>query len=99
MLAILLASVLFLAGCSDEPPLDYSQDTRDAFLTACVDPVADELLTFRLCQCTFDRLQQEVAFARLAEIEKLLADNPDTAPLPEEVAQIVADCIVDEVEL
>lgn len=99
MLAFVLAGVLFLAGCSEEPPLDYSQDTRDAFLTACVDPVGDELLTFRLCQCTFDRLQQDVAYARLAEIEKLLADNPEGAPLPDEVAQIVADCIVDEVEL
>lgn len=87
------------AGCADEPPADYSQNTRDAFLTACVDPVADELLTFRLCQCTFDRLQEDVAYARLAEIEKLLQNNPETAPLPDEVAQIVADCIVEEVEL
>lgn len=98
LIVSLAAGAALLAACADEPLADYSQEAKDDFLAGCVDPVSDELLTFRLCQCTFERLEEQVVFARLEEIEQLLLANPE-APLPDEVSEIMADCVLEEVEL
>ena len=97
-LASFLASVFFLVSCAEPAPETYTGDSRNDFLTACTSPQDDGLGHIKLCQCTYEKLKATVVYARFVEIERLFIANP-SAPLPDEVAHVLADCIVEEVDL
>ncbi len=91
--------VLFLAAaCSPGTPTDYSEQTRDAFLASCAEPLADALLRIELCQCVFDESQKQIPYDRFAEIEAALLVDP-VADLPTELNDIIADCVISIADL
>ena len=98
LLAPILVLALGLVSCAEPVPETYTEDTRNDFLTACTSPQADGLGHIKLCQCTYEKLKATIAYPRFVEIERLFVVNQRT-PLPDEVAQVLADCIVEEVEL
>lgn len=91
-LAVLLVAVA-LSACGDDASGDgYGADTRESFLTACVEDDADAALR-GVCECTYEALVDEVPYERFLEIEDAIEAGGD---LPPEVVAIVDDCI-DEV--
>ncbi len=97
---VLLFTVLFVtaAACSPGKPTDYSEQTRDAFLASCAEPLKDALLRIELCQCIFDESQKEIPYERFEKIEADLVLDP-AAPLPAQFNEIVADCVISIADL
>jgi hypothetical protein len=101
-LAVLCPVLLLLAACGAEPQSEYSEQNRNEFLAACTEPRGDTLLQIKLCQCIFDDLQSEVSYERFVEIEQellLVTGVAGSGGLPNELSQVIADCVVEEVEL
>lgn len=96
--AVVFAATLLLVSCGDEPPTDYTDQNRVDFLASCADPLTDQLMDIELCQCVFEAVQREIDFDRFVEIEELLAGTP-AAPLPAEVVDLVADCVIELADL
>ncbi|MEM9612925.1 MAG: hypothetical protein AAF962_01475 [Actinomycetota bacterium] len=100
-MALLLVAMLgVVSGCGgDEPESDqYGPANREAFLAACTDSDVDGVLVRDICECTYGRLVESVGLAELNDIEEAL--RLDTlAPLPDVVADHVAECVVAEADL
>ena len=94
----MLAAFALVVGCGSDPPTDYSEVTSDNFLTACTAPGEDSLLRTRLCQCVFDRALTQIPYDRFVAIDKRLTEFPES-PLPGDLAQLIADCVVEEADL
>ncbi len=94
----LLVGLLGLVGCSEEEPEDFTADTRSAFLAACTEPLADSRLISAICGCVFEESQGALSFDRFEAIDADLVLDPE-ADLPDEVAEIVARCVIEETEL
>lgn len=91
-------AALALTACAEEEPQDFTADTRTAFLTACTEPLADSRLISAICGCVFEESQVALSFDRFEAIDEDLVLDPDT-DLPDDVAEIVAGCIIEEAEL
>jgi hypothetical protein len=89
---VLLVAAAAVSGCGDDPAGDYGADTRESFLTACVEDDADAALA-GVCECTYERLVDDVPYERFVEIEQAVEEGGE---LPPEVVAIIDDCI-DEV--
>lgn len=89
---------LGLTACSEEPPNDFTADTRSGFMAACSVPLEDSRLVSDICQCVFEETQAEVLFDRFAEIDQELKENPEQ-PLSDEITGIIADCVIEEGDL
>ncbi len=87
-----------LAACAADRPDDYAQQNRTAFLASCAAPLEDTLLQIELCQCVFEESQNEIAFDRFVEIESAFKLDPDS-PLPEELVDIIAGCVITTADL
>ncbi len=101
---------VLLVGCADdETPTNYTSANRDAFLTACSQPLDDPRLISEVCGCVYERLEFEMSFDDFVELDEALTppeveddeSNPVTPPvtLPDEMTDIVADCFVEEADL
>jgi hypothetical protein len=88
-----------VAGCSEEEPQEFSGDNRSGFLAACIYPLEDTLLTSSICQCVYDESLVQVPFTRFAAIERELRDEEGDHELPEELVEIVVQCVIEEAEL
>lgn len=100
MALVLVAMLGVSAGCGgDDLATDqYGPANREAFLAACTDSEADDVLVRDICECTYGRLVESVSLAELDRIEEAL--RLDTlAPLPDVVADHVAECVVAEADL
>ena len=86
-------------GCGpDVDATDYGAENRAAFLAACTIPGEDPRLVRDVCECTYERIEADMAFDDFVSMEEsLLLDA--LAPLPESVAGYMADCFVDVVDL
>ena len=93
-----LTATMLLAGCAEEEPEDFTADTRTAFLAACTEPLADSRLISAICGCIFEETQVQLSFERFEAIDSELVLDPE-ATLPDDIAGIVARCIIDEAEL
>jgi hypothetical protein len=91
-------AVFLVVACAEDVPVDYSQQTRDDFLTACTVPLEDTLLQVKTCQCIFDKAQLTVPYSWFSRYEEDLIGDP-LALVPGKLAQVVADCIVEEADL
>jgi len=87
-----------LAGCGTETPTEYGAENRESFLAACVDESVDGLFQQRICQCVYDEAEASVPFERFVEIEDQLRDD-ETAPLPDDLLDLVARCVIEEGDL
>ncbi len=97
--AMVLGCALLAGGCGgSEEVTDYQDENRDAFLSACVNPVEDNLIDVELCQCVYDELESELTFEEFAVLEQTLVDHPER-PLPSAVVDVVAACVIRAAEL
>lgn len=94
----LVVGLVGLGACSEEEPEDFTADTRSAFLAACTEPLADSRLISAICGCVFEESQGALSFERFEAIDSELVLDPE-ADLPDEVAEIVARCFIEEAEL
>ena len=85
------------AACADGQPTDFTADTREGFLAACSVPLDDSRLTSDICQCVFERTQEEISFERFTAIDEQLQDP--ARPLPDEITDIIAECVIEEADL
>lgn len=97
-LLALVAAPLLAVACSDEEPQGFTRDNQSGFLAACTLPLEDSRLTSAICQCVFDEGQVRIPFGRFAAIERELLEDPDQE-LPQELVEIVAQCVIEEAEL
>lgn len=98
---LFLGAVALLA-CSEEVATDYTSAHRDAFLTACASPLEDPRLLGDVCVCVYDRLESEISFTRFLAISETFAIGDGAlgpAPMPDELTEAVADCVVSEADL
>jgi hypothetical protein len=95
-----VVSVLgLLAGCGpDVTATDYSDANREAFLTACTLPGEDPTLIRDVCECTYEQIELTVPFEDFVEMEERLAFDA-LEPLPDEIAELMADCFVTVADL
>jgi hypothetical protein len=84
-------------ACGSDAASDYSDETRANLLTACTD-AEDEAIVGDVCTCAYRAMRTRLPYERFAEIDRRLRDDP-AAPLPEEVLDAVARCIVEVGEL
>ena len=94
----LIAIPLTAAACSQEEPQEFTNDNRDGFLAACTEQLEDTRLTSAICQCVFDESQVRIPFVRFTTIERELQEDRERE-LPEELVDIIAQCVIDEGEL
>lgn len=86
------------SGCGGEERTAFDDDNQAAFLAACTDQSADELVQQRVCLCVIEEAQRSISFARFEEINTLLATDP-AAPLPDDIVELLARCVVEEADL
>ncbi len=96
-----------LAACADEEPQGFTVDTRTGFLAACTQPLEDTRLISAICQCVFDETQAPLSFERFQAIDAELLTEAEEAEeggtpvefeprLPDDLADIIADCVLAE---
>jgi hypothetical protein len=91
--------VAALAACgSDVTATNYTDENREAFLTACTIPGEDPTLIRDVCECTYDEIEATVPFADFVAMEERLAFD-SLAPLPDEITELMADCFVSIADL
>ena len=95
---LVLGVAIGLAGCAEEEPEDFTAGTRSAFLAACTEPLADSRLTSAICGCVFEESQARLSFDRFEAIDSELVLDPEVE-LPDDVAAIVAACVIEEAGL
>ena len=93
--AVLLA--VALTSCGSEGPGDYSDETRSNVLAACVGDT-DRPIVGDVCTCAYRAIRTTLPYERFDEIDRHLRERSD-APLPDEVLELIADCIVEVGEL
>ena len=109
-LSLGVSAGLLASACAEEEPQDFTVDTRTGFLAACTQPLEDSRLISAICQCVFDETQGQLSFERFQAIDAELvaqaeaAEEAETTPqfaprLPDDLADIIADCVVAETEL
>jgi hypothetical protein len=95
---VLLAGLLPVA-CSDAAGSNgYSEANRDAFVTACTDSAADDRLVRDVCECTYEEVESSLPYEEFVELEESLRIDSLMA-LPDEVAEMIADCVLTEADL
>jgi hypothetical protein len=90
VLILLAAASLFVAACGDDGPDDYSDSTREAFMTGCVEDDTDEDLV-EVCECTYDTAVEELPFEEFKTVEQRLQSGG--SDIPDAVSDIILDCI------
>ena len=92
-------AVLPLASCGEETTADgFTEANRDAFVTACTDPSVDDRLVRDVCECAYEQLAATLPYDRFVELEDTLRID-SLAALPDDVAALIADCVVAEADL
>jgi hypothetical protein len=98
-LAVLFLGGSFLAGCGGDPQVDFRQENTDGFMAACTTTPSDPLIDTEICQCVIDTAQVRLRFTTFAEFDAAMkapvADGDLPAPLPPEIVDIIADCVIE----
>ncbi|MEZ5230262.1 MAG: hypothetical protein R2710_27440 [Acidimicrobiales bacterium] len=101
--ALFAAAALVAAGCSEEAQLDFQQENADGFMAGCASTTDDPVIQVELCQCVIDTAQVRLRFTEFEEMEaELKAEVPEgepPPPLPPELVEIVAECVIEVGEL
>ena len=99
-LAVVVAIVVgsLGAGCSEqaEPPR-FNDQTRERVMLACRDE-ADRPLVADVCACTYRSMRSGLSYERFTEIDQQLREQPG-APLPAELVEAMAGCVIEVADL
>ena len=106
VVALVAASTLALTACAEEEPQDFTADNRTGFLAACTQPLEDSRTISAVCQCVFDETQAQLTFEEFRSIDDELVaqaeaeETPeDGQALPDDLAEIIASCLIAEAGL
>lgn len=97
-LAALVLYGLAAGACAPEAQTEYSADTSTNFFAACSDPVGDDLLQRRICQCVYQRMEIELPYNRLVALDEELVTDPELKLAPT-LVNFVAECVIQEADL
>lgn len=89
-LAVIVSCLFALVACGDDSPGEYTDATREAFMTGCVEDGDDPDLV-EVCECTYERAVEEVPFDQFESIEQRLARGE--SDVPDTIATLIVDCI------
>lgn len=97
---VLLAVVFSVVGCGSDIDAseEYGDDNREAFLASCTAPGDDDRVVRDVCECTYERIEAELAYAEFVALEESLRLDA-LAPLPEPVAALMAECFTEVADL
>lgn len=99
----LVLLVLGATACSEEAQLDFEQENADSFMAACTSTIDDVLIQTQICQCVIDTAEARLRFSEFETIETDLEaeveEGESAPPLPPEMVEIVAECVIEEGEL
>lgn len=87
-----------IGACSEDAQTDFSVDNESGFMAACTKPVEDSRLVSGICQCVFEQTEAQIEFSEFSATDELLSDSP-TLDLPQQITDIIADCVIEEAEL
>lgn len=97
----LLAPVALVAalvsGCGEGPPAAYTDETRSNVLAPC-HAETDPAMVGDVCACTYRSIRTGVPFDRFRQIDQQLREDP-TAPLPDDLVELLADCVIEVADL
>jgi hypothetical protein len=83
-------TALLGAACGDDSPGEYTDATREAFMTGCVEDDADPDLV-EVCECTYEQAVEDIPFDEFEAIEQRLGRGQ--TEVPERISEIILDCI------
>ena len=87
------ALVVAVAACGDASSDDgYGPEGRADFVEACSAGASADA-----CGCFYDRLADEVPFARFEQVDQQIRDDPTA--IPDDVADLAIDCSAAQPEL
>jgi hypothetical protein len=89
-LGLMIVCLLGAAACGDDSPGEYTDATREAFMTGCVEKDSDPDLV-DVCACTYDRAVEEIPFDQFESMEQRLSRGQ--TDVPDALAAIIIDCI------
>ena len=89
----LTALALLLAGCSDSAPSEYNAEVEENFIQTCTDQGGEDLEA--VCQCAYEKFEEEIPFDRFQRVDERLADDPD-ATLPDDFLNLYTDCVIEQ---
>jgi len=108
---LLLISVASLAlGCNDSPQAEYSTRNKTGFMAACTKTAADvevdgesvveidNPLKTAICECAWSETETTYNFEDFVSLDNELLEDP-SSQLPKKVDQIIANCVISEMEL
>jgi hypothetical protein len=88
---VLLAALALLGGaCGDDSPGEYTDATREAFMSGCVEDDSDPDLV-EVCECTYDTAVERLPFERFEAVEQRLQRGQ--TEVPDDISDIIIDCI------
>ena len=90
--------VVTLAACSADTQTEFTVDNESGFMAACTAAIEDSRLVSGICQCVFEQTEAQIPFAEFSATDDELVESPDLA-LPQEITDIIAQCVIEEGEL
>lgn len=101
--AALAVIALGAAACAEEVQLDFEQQNADSFMAACTSATDDPLIQTQVCQCVIDTAEARLRFSEFETIEGGLEveveEGASAPPMPPELVEIVAECVIEEGKL
>ncbi len=106
---LLVFSWLALCCSSPETEETFSSFNLEAFMAACTqtsadvavddsEAVVDPQYITDICGCVFDTARSNFVFSEFESLDNTLVSNPDV-PLPAQLREAVADCVISVLEL
>lgn len=93
-----LGLLLGLAACSTDAQTEFTVDNESGFMAACTAAIEDTRLVSGICQCVFEQTEAQIPFAEFSATDDELVESPDLE-LPQEITDIIAQCVIEEGEL
>lgn len=90
VLAVLLAVTV---ACGEDEPTQYSGNTRTNLMVTC-EAEGDLPMVGDVCACTYRSIRTRLPFARFRQVDQELRNDPE-APLPDDVLELLAECVVE----
>ena len=78
-------------ACSSGGPSEYGDNVQREFVASCVEQGGEDLRN--VCECTYDKISEQIPFERFEEIDQQIADQE--ADLPDDVIELITDCVIE----
>ncbi len=83
--------VAMAGACSSGGPSDYGVNVQREFVASCVEEGGEDLRD--VCECTYDKISEQIPFERFEEIDQQIADQE--ADLPDDAIDLITDCVIE----